>query len=60
MRMHDEIMQPVYCRQDTLTGVMELCDSMLRCFHHLVQFVTTEKRAHDETMPPAYYWHDTL
>ena len=36
MRMHDEIMQPVYCRQDTLTGVMELCDSMLRCFHHLV------------------------
>ena len=60
MRMHDEIMQPVYCRQDTLTGVMELCDSMLWCFHHLVQFVSTEKRTHDETMPPAYCWHDTL
>ena len=59
MRMHDDIMQPAYRWADTLTGVMELCDSMLWCFHHLVQFVSTETRTHGEIMQPVYCWQDT-
>ena len=56
MRIHDENMQPAYYWQDTLTGVMGLCDSML-CFYHLVQ-LSAEMRTHDEIMQPADYWQD--
>ena len=58
MRIHDENMQPAYYWQDTLTGVMGLCDSML-CFYHLVQ-LSAEMLTHDEIMQPVYCWQDTL
>ena len=58
MRIHDENMQPAYYWQDTLTGVMGLCDSML-CIYHLVQ-LSAEMLTHDEIMQPVYCWQDTL
>jgi len=48
IRMHDEIVQPVCCWQDALTGVRKLCDGILG-FSTECNF-STEICTHDEVM----------